>query len=446
MIDLELLAKPISSEDPCGPDLDSEGDLAYLNFFASGESLLPMSYFEVKDSDGNNKRFDPNSIDLDAQLKVAKPLLARTRDLRLIVFLAKIHILGRDLASFLSCLEAIAGLLDQHWVAVHPRGEADDLSHRQYTIEAIDVLPTVIMPLQFHPLLNNRRYGPICYRTCLIAKGEITPREDDLVLDAGAVEQIFDTADIDQLKSTTAGVVALAAAVGRIKKIWSEKSDSGSVLNLDRLSSTVEGMAALLGTVIKRRDPGAAPSVEVGGQALEEGIDSGAPGALPSAQRVTSMAAAALALEAVASYFGRSEPSSPALLLVRQAQQMLGKSFAEALRILLPAHAEVAAINIGRDRFFDLPIERMASLLEGAPAPAAVVSEGQEQESAFSVASRSHALGLLEQVAAYFRSVEPSSPVPFLIDRARELAQRDFLSLLREVLPEGALRTIDNQG
>jgi type VI secretion system protein ImpA len=35
--------------------------------------------------------------------------------------------------------------------------------------------------------------------------------------------------------------------------------------------------------------------------------------------------------------------------------------------------------------------------------------------------------------------------VPFLTDRARELAQRDFLSLLRDVLPEGALKTLDNQ-
>src|ERR1700730_2912612 len=201
MIDLELLVKPISSENPCGPDLDAEGDLGFLNFFASAESLLPMSYFEVKDSDGNTKRFDPNSLNLEVQLQAVKPLLASTRDLRLVVFLAKISILGRDLASFTTCLEAMALLLDQHWTAVHPRGEDGDLSHRLYAIEAIDVLPTVVMPLQFHPLLNNRRYGWISYRTCLIAKGEISPREDDLVIDAAGLEQVFEKVDIDQLKS-----------------------------------------------------------------------------------------------------------------------------------------------------------------------------------------------------------------------------------------------------
>jgi type VI secretion system protein ImpA len=441
MIDRELLVKPISGEHPCGPDLDSEGDLNYLNFFASAESLLPMSYFEVKDSDGNNKRFDPNSIDLKAQLETVKPLLARTRDLRLVVFLAKISILGRDLAGFATCLEAIAVLLDQYWTAVHPRGEDGDLAHRQYTIEAIDALPTVIMPLQFYPLLNNRRYGWISYRTCLIAKGEITPREDDTIIDAAALEQIFDTVDIDELKATTTSFVALATDVGRIRNTWSEKGDSAVALNLDRLSSTVEGVAALLGSVVKRRDPDAVPAVAEVEQGAEDGAAGGSPGSR-SLQRVTSMAAAAAALEAAANYFGRSEPSSPALLLVRQAQQMLGKSFVEALRILVPAHVETAAINVGKDRFFDLPIERMAGLLDGVPTPDSAVSENSV---AFLVENRGQALGLLEQVGAYFRNVEPSSPVPFLIDRARELAQRDFLSLLRDVLPAGALKTPDNQ-
>jgi type VI secretion system protein ImpA len=292
------------------------------------------------------------------------------------------------------------------------------------------------MPLQFHPLFNSRRYGSISYRTCLIAGGEITPREDDTIIDAAALEKLFDAVGIDQLKATTASFVALAADVGRIRKTWSEKGHSA--VNLDALWSTAEGIAALLRAHVQRRDPVAVPAEAEEG--AEHGAAADAPGS--SSQRVTSMAAAAAALDEVANYFGRSEPSSPALLLVRQARQMLGKSFVEALRMLVPAHAEAAAINVGKDRVFDLPIERMAGLLEGVPAPDSAVSENS---TAFLVENRAQALGLLEQVGAYFRNAEPSSPVPFLTDRARELAQRDFLSLLRDVLPEGALKTLDNQ-
>jgi type VI secretion system protein ImpA len=71
------------------------------------------------------------------------------------------------------------------------------------------------------------------------------------------------------------------------------------------------------------------------------------------------------------------------------------------------------------------------------------VSEPAEPDVAFCAPNRATALALLQHVAGFFRNSEPSSPIPFLIDRARELAQRDFLNLLQDVLPEGALKQFD---
>ena len=61
----------------------------------------------------------------------------------------------------------------------------------------------------------------------------------------------------------------------------------------------------------------------------------------------------------------------------------------------------------------------------------------------YQINSRGEALAYLESVAVYFRAAEPSSPIPFLIDRARDLAVRDFLSVLGALLPENTLKTID---
>jgi type VI secretion system protein ImpA len=445
VIDLDLLIEPLSGDNPCGPDLDAAGDLNYLNFFASAESLLPKSYFEVADAEGNRRRFDPNLIDFKSELERVKPLLARTRDLRLVVFLAKIAILARELEGFTTCLQAIAVLLDRYWAEVHPRPEDGELAARQYAIEALDALPTVIMPLQFLPLLTSRRYGPIGYRTCLIAKGEMSPRADDLVLDRAVLDQVFETVEIDQLKQAAVRTGAPVAALSQIMKVWSEKTDSGSVISFERLFVTADGIRKLLEDVVRRRDPATAPTSEAqSGAAVASGggaiADPSYPGT-SAASAFSSIGEAAAALEGVANYFRQSEPSSPALLLVLQAKQMLGKSFVEALRILLPAHVETASINIGRDRFFDLPVERMAGLLEGA----ADGSTTSERPPAVAVTQRSHALILLEQVGAFYRVVEPSSPVPFLTDRARELAQRDFLTLLQDLLPEEALRSLDKE-
>jgi len=112
MLDFEAITGAVTSEDPSGPDLDSDGDAQYLNFFAGTEPLLPMSYFEVVGSSGQRGRFDPKSLDFETQFSAAEPLLARTRDLRLIVLLAKLSILNRDLNGFAGYLTAICALLE----------------------------------------------------------------------------------------------------------------------------------------------------------------------------------------------------------------------------------------------------------------------------------------------------------------------------------------------
>jgi type VI secretion system protein ImpA len=49
---------------------------------------------------------------------------------------------------------------------------------------------------------------------------------------------------------------------------------------------------------------------------------------------------------------------------------------------------------------------------------------------------------VLDLVQRYFRDTEPSSPVPMLCERARALAERDFMGVLRDVLPKSALKNI----
>jgi type VI secretion system protein ImpA len=438
MIDLALLTNPVPGDDPCGRDLDAEGDADYLNFFASVDAVFPASFFEVKDGEGNIRRFDPSLYDLGAKIAIAENFAGRTRDLRLIVLIAKLSILSRDIQSFIVCIEAIAELLERHWEWVHPAGEGDDFSYRRMAIEALNVMPTVVIPLQFLPLVESRRFGTVTYRTWLMANGEIAPRADDVVLDAGAIAQVFDQVDLDRLRSVTATYVGLAALLERICATWSEKARDSGIINLDRVQQAVEGMASLLESVVKRRDP---PVVESPPDTVAADADRAAQ--INLAFRITSVGSAAAALGGVATYFGRMEPSSPALLLVRQAEHLLGKSFAEAIRMLVPNHAETAAINIGRGWVFDLSVDRMAALAASSEPVQPTASE--EPEAAVSVTSRAQALALLEQVSVFFRNVEPSSPVPFLADRARELAQRDFLSLLVDVLPSGSLRNPDNQ-
>ncbi|MBR0843379.1 type VI secretion system ImpA family N-terminal domain-containing protein [Bradyrhizobium liaoningense] len=435
MLDVAALTQPITADNPCGPDLDAVGDVQYLNFFASAESLLPMSFFEVVNANGERGRFDPKAVDFAGQFAAAQPLLARTRDLRLNMLLAKFSILNRDLDGFLSCLKATNLLLREQWETVHPRGEDGDYALRAVTVEAIDVFPTVINPLQFLPLIENRRHGNLNYRAYQVANGEIPAGDADVDgPDLATIERIVSETDLDTLKSTSTRCSAVAAEIADLKAIWHEKLNSGQPISLERLSAMVNGMAAWLAGLVAARDPTA-----IAAPAGEDAASVDAQVPLDAAGALASSAQASTALAAAAEYFSRMEPSSPALLLVRQAQEMVGKSFIEVMRMLVPSYVESAAINIGRDKVFDLPIERMAELATSS-SPAL---EADNQDIVFSVENRAQALALLAKVAAFFRTAEPSSPIPFLVDRARDLAQRDFLSLLNDVLPEGALKTID---
>jgi type VI secretion system protein ImpA len=61
-------------------------------------------------------------------------------------------------------------------------------------------------------------------------------------------------------------------------------------------------------------------------------------------------------------------------------------------------------------------------------------------------ATRQQAFALMEQVAAYYRITEPTSPIPVIVERARDLAGRDFMSLLKDFLPDGSLRSTAPEG
>ena len=54
------------------------------------------------------------------------------------------------------------------------------------------------------------------------------------------------------------------------------------------------------------------------------------------------------------------------------------------------------------------------------------------------VRSRQDAIRALDAVAAYFRQTEPSSPVPYFLERAKRLVAADFIEVLNDVAP-GAL-------
>jgi type VI secretion system protein ImpA len=439
MADIKLteLTAPISDSEPCGPDLDLAGDADFLNLIARAEGLLPTTFF----SGPEGLPFDRSAIDLDAEMKAAQPLLARTRDLRLLVLLAKLSVLSRDLNSFITCVSAVAELLESRWDEVHPRGEAGDFAIRAAVIETLNDSAPVVMPLQYIPFVQSSRFGAICYRDVMVANGEVVAREGEEFADRAKIDRALMNVELPVLITSRSAFDGLQASLSAIQKSCNERAASSQSISLENVLALVRRIFAHLNDVVAKRDPSAAIAVPV---AQNAEADLAAMSVVISSS-LRSNSDVAAALDAVDSYFLRSEPSNPALLLVRQARQLIGKSLIEVLQILMPTQVGEAKFRIGGSQSLEIPIESLAAIATVGPVAAepsgdvaveTAPAESSDESGLPKAGNRQEALALLEQIGIYYRAAEPSSPISLIVDRARGFANRDFLAVLDDLMPK----------
>lgn len=104
----------------------------------------------------------------------------------------------------------------------------------------------------------------------------------------------------------------------------------------------------------------------------------------------------------------------------------LGPDLGPLMKILQKAVGRLAE-ETGIDA--DVPQEDAADGAEAAPAtakaPTGAITSPRDVEMA------------LDRIMAYYASYEPSSPLPILLQRARRLVGADFLTIMKDVAPDG---------
>jgi len=436
---------PLSPDDPCGPDLDFEGDADFLNFMAMSDGLLPKAFYirNPKDPDSESKPFNVKDdarggFDVAAQLATITSLLERTRDVRLLTLGAKFAILNRDLDQFVGYVQGIETVLDTYWEEANPKGDDGDYSMRFVALQTLDDNAPVVFPLMYTPLFDDRRFGPVTYRTALLVEGAVTARdEDEEKLDLAIARRAFDDVDLERLAARRDQFKGLNESLAHIRAIFNDKVGYELVPSFDRLGDVAKKIQLLLDQTLARRDPSlASDGTSIDGQDGGESSSSDTVVSAGVSGPIKSFAEAIAALAAVADYYQAKEPSNPALLLVRQAKDLIGKPFLDVLRVLIPKHLDEAVMKIGRTHMFDLPLDRLSDFNT-------VPGQDEETDKVFLVNTREQALQHLAQVINFFQAAEPTSPIPLLLERARAMASRDFISLLKEILPDDTLKTLN---
>jgi type VI secretion system protein ImpA len=425
----------VSPDDPCGPDLDFDGDAEFLNFFAATEGILPRNLDEYY-------KFDRVAAGMPARIETAAKLLGRTLDVRLLLLLAKLSILDRDVAGFARWVGSVDWLLRERWDGAHPRAEAGDHSIRLAQLMALEDNAAILLPLQYAILLELPREGSFSYRDQLGATGAVKPRSvmaygqggerettvEEKLVPQKTIEKILRDVEIEKLAGLAATLRGLGDALKSIRNSSIEHVGFEKSIELPKLDKLVSDMAEFARGALVSRDPTAGAAAETPAAAGE--AEAAAPVAAPSAFATRADVDAALA--GALGYFSVSEPTSPALLLIRQAREMLGKNLYEVMQLMAAPHADNARLSVGPEGAFTVPVKILAA------APSAEFERAEPPP----VPTRAAALALIDAVTQHMQRAEPSSPVPYLLERAKGLATRDFVSLLHDVLSDEAIAAL----
>ena len=449
MADIELsrLVEPLSATEPCGPDLELADDDQYLNATVTIETVLPPEYFVFSDYIGARQPFDQDrryaDLDIGAQIRAVGKLIERTHDIRLDVLLAKLFVLAKDLAGAEACVSAVAVLLETYWDDVHPRIEDGEETFRREVLQRLDDT-LFVTALQHVPLFVSKRHGAVTWHKYTGELRKTGANLEDVtdfdrsLAEEGQTELSAVLPSRDELARARDRLSGFVKALARIRAVCADRMRDGppsfpAIQHLvGQLQRFVDKIFKLVEGTVVRLDPSAALE-----QPVETASGGGVVAVQPARSRtgLGSLAEARTALASATAYFDAHEPSNPGLLLLKQAQSLIGKSFFQAMQVLLPDHAAKAMIEVGSAKTFALPVARLAEM--DGTGDGEAVSEAARSPA---VETREEAVALLDQVGAYFRRAEPSSPIPMLTDGARGLAGKDFMTLLGDILPKDVLK------
>lgn len=417
------LLTPVSADAPCGADLLAQDDAGFLGYYFAALARLP----------GNNA--SSPTIQLENEQREIAGLLKKSRDIRLLVLMAQFEIGAGEFPAFAETLDGIAAVMEAFPHDAHPV-DAMDMAD---ALAELDSWPAVITPLDRAVLLKDQRAGEIRLATW---KKPAADTDADEPAIRTALEALAREQNTDKVEGLMRIADGMDDALRRIQAVCALRD--GPVPEFARLLPRIDLLAAILTE--------ARPDMKAVDEDGNEGEgEDGTSADMPLAA-VTDFDAgrAMVLLRAVESYFLTREPSSAALILVIQARQLVGRPLIEAFDMLLGKAATNARIDFGKDHGFALDIDQIRQIsTEITPVPIPDPEpleeleepEGEDgrvehaKDPAPVLADREAAAQAMRRIEEFFRQKEPSSPVPLLLQRARDLIGKDFRGLLSEMLP-----------
>ncbi|PDO90357.1 type VI secretion system protein TssA [Kosakonia pseudosacchari] len=321
---IESLLAPVSPEQPCGENLEYDADFQAMEQASLGKAEQQFGSTIIPAEPADWTRVE----------KLATGLLARTKDIRVMMALTHAWTRRRGLEGYADGLmllgQALALYWDQLWPALTDGGEFDPF----YRINALAGLSDK------SSLTTTLRQA-----TLLRSNGdELNVRDAQALLDGSKTECAGYPGGrvrlIDELtRGGQPGVEAIGQIEGRLQTIrtWLlEQLGESGVPEMEQLLKTV-GLIAGVSRANRTQEPQATEQTAPADSAPQPVV--AAPLAAHTDWRtaqVTTRADAQLMLEKVKQYFTQHEPSHPAPLMIDRVQRLIELDFMEIIRDLAP--------------------------------------------------------------------------------------------------------------
>ncbi|MGY2229120.1 type VI secretion system protein TssA [Pseudomonas tolaasii] len=321
-LDFTALAQPLGEADACGQNLEYDPQFLELEEEALGKP-------EVQYGDTITQAVEPN---WKRVMVLAQPLLERSRDLRLAIWLTRAQLNLNGIAGLAAGLELVQALLEHCWDGLHPQLDPDDDNDPLLRINILAFLcepAGVLRDVLDAPLVSARNLGAVTLRQFELASGEQSGEGENVSL--AMIEGAFIEADPLELAATDAALTRALDLSVRIEQLLTEKVGVGRAIDLSGLATVLRRA----GDVIRRRLPGEAP-VDVA--AVAAPIATAAAVAAPQALRgeINSREDARQTIDRLCTYFQTFEPASPVPILLQRAKKLIDKNFMELLQDLAP--------------------------------------------------------------------------------------------------------------
>jgi len=321
------LLQPITEDKPCGESLEDTELLASFDTFRLFGQSRPLDAPPEPDE----KRI-PKPVESPEWIEIrdkALEALAKSKDLRLLACLGTAVLRTDGLQAFGETLNVASKWLEMYWSQTYPLVDEDAILRRNALSCFADPM-AIIDALRRSPLVRSRQHGTFSLRDIDIASNQLAPAEGDTPADEAQIHEAFVSMPVADLTQLLESVVAAVASLNKIDTLMRESAGSDALPGFEPVSALLARMGqALRVQIAAHPDSAGMPAVgEEGGESAEGGVS--VPGSVKSRQD------AIRALDAVALFFKRTEPSSPIPMFLERAKRLVSKDFLEVLADIAP--------------------------------------------------------------------------------------------------------------